>query len=241
VRAAGTELWDLKDDEKGTRIEMLFRDRSDAGRRLADRLVERQLREPVILALTRGGVPVAAPIAEALECPVVPYVARKIGAPGHPEFGIGAVAEGAEDILVSPSASRLGLSEDDVTALAREEQQEITRQVDTFRDGHPLPDIAGREVVVVDDGLATGVTAEAALRTVKRKEPRRLILAVPVCASDTASRIAELVDEVVCLTSSESFGSVGQWYDRFEQTSDDEVRRIVGAGSSDGGGSSSRS
>lgn len=210
---------------------MLFKDRSDAGRRLASRLVDRQLHEPVVLALARGGVPVAAPVAEALDCPVVPFVSRKIGAPGHREFGIGAVAEGETEVVVSPSASRLGLSEQDLSALAREEQREIARQIDTFRNGRSLPDLKGCDVVIVDDGLATGVTAEAALRAVRRKEPRRVLLAVPVCAPDTAARLAQLADEVVCLAAPDSFGSVGEWYERFEQTSDEDVRRIVGAGS----------
>lgn len=208
---------------------MLFKDRADAGRRLARRLADQDLHRPVVLALPRGGVPVAAPVAAALDCPIVPFVARKIGAPGHAELGIGAVAEGEEHPVVLSAASRMGLSTEDLSTLARQEKMEIARQVDAFRGGQPLPDLKEHDVVVVDDGLATGVTAEAALRAVRRKRPHRLLFAVPVCAPDTAERLRPLADELICLAAPASFGAVGEWYERFEQTSDEEVRHIVGA------------
>lgn len=206
---------------------MIFRDRADAGRRLADQLVADRFQDPVVLALARGGVVVAAPIAAALRTGVIPFVVRKIGAPGHREFGIGAVAEGNDDVIVSDAASRIGVSAEALEQLAAEERSEVRRRVERYRRGRPLPLLEGRDVILVDDGLATGVTAEAALVAVRRQRPRRLVLAVPVSAPDTLARLSPLADSLLCLAVPQDFSAVGEWYERFDQTTDDEVLAIV--------------
>lgn len=185
---------------------MRFLDRQDAGRRLGERVAGLGLDDPVVLALPRGGVPVACEVARALGAPFDVIVARKVGAPGRPELGIGAVAEG--DFVVG------------VPDAPEETWEELQRRVQLYRDGRPLPDLAGRDVVVVDDGLATGVTAAAALLSVRSHGPRRLVLAVPVGVPET---VARLDAEVVCLAAPRNFVAVGQWYDDFSQTTDEEV------------------
>ena len=174
-----------------------FRDRADAGRQLADQLPA-DLNEPLVLALPRGGVPVAKAVAARLGAPLEVLVARKIGAPGHQELGIGAIAEGGA-VVGSDLVRVLGLSDARVRAAGRARARRARRRVDRYREGRPLPSVAGRDVVLVDDGLATGVTAEAALLAVRGRQPRRLVLAVPVCSPDTAHRLVPPADEVVCV------------------------------------------
>lgn len=215
-----------------------FADRRDAGRQLAGRLAEVRLDAPVVLALPRGGVPVAAEVARALGVPLDVFVARKLGAPGRQEFGIGAIAEGTEgggrgaggsdaELVLTDAVDHLRLSADDLDRLVRAERAELARRVARYRAGRPLTRIAGADVVLVDDGLATGVTAEAALRSLRRRGPRRLVLAVPVCAREAAHRLAGLADTVVCVGAPEPFWAVGTWYDDFSQTSDAEVVAIL--------------
>jgi putative phosphoribosyl transferase len=206
---------------------MRFRDRSDAGRRLAERLVAQSFQEPVVLALPRGGVPVAFEIAERLHAPLDVFVARKVGAPSHPEYGIGAVAEGGEQVLDPAAASMLGITDDDFAVLAARERDELERRVAHYRGGRPLPDLTGRDVILVDDGLATGVTALVSLRALRRLGPRRLILAAPACAPDTADRMRGVADELICGMAPVNFRAVGEWYDDFRQTTDDEVLELL--------------
>jgi putative phosphoribosyl transferase len=202
---------------------MPFADRRSAGRRLGAEVARLGLTRPLVLALPRGGVPVAYEVATALRSPLDVFVARKLGAPGHPELGVGAIAEGSDAVVVSDTARMLGLGEARVHEIAARERPELDRRVERYRAGGPPPAVAGRHVVLVDDGLATGVTAEAALRALRAAGTERLVLAVPVCAPDTAQRLAGLADDVLCVESPPSFGAVGTWYEDFRQTSDEEV------------------
>lgn len=205
---------------------MRFHDRADAGRRLAAVLAGAGLSDPVVLALPRGGVPVGFEIATALGAPLEVFVARKVGAPGHPELGIGAIAEGGDQVVGGAALRLLDLSPERFDALVAEERIELDRRVRHYRGDRALPELQGRDVVLVDDGLATGVTAEAALRALAPHRPRRLLLAVPVCAPDTAERLRGSV-EVVCLLRPPDFHAVGLWYEQFGQTSDDEVLDLL--------------
>jgi putative phosphoribosyl transferase len=185
--------------------------------------MELDLDDPAVLGLPRGGVPVAAEIGSRLGAPLDVFVARKIGAPGHQELGVGAVAEGYDGLVVSDTARRLGLDQTQLRDLAGEVRQELQRRVGIYRGGRSLPELAGRDVILVDDGVATGVTAEAALRALRARRPRTLILAAPACAREAADRLADIADELVCVLTPRDFLSVGQWYDAFEQTTDEEV------------------
>jgi putative phosphoribosyl transferase len=215
---------------------MRFRNREDAGRLLAERLTDLRdpattdsaLADPVVLALARGGVPVAAPVAGALAAPLDVFVVRKIGAPGHPELGVGAVAEGLDDPVVSDVAARVGLTADDVRRLAGAEKEELARRVASYRGQRPLPPVAGKDVVLVDDGLATGISADAGLRALRTLRPRTLWFAAPVCARQGIDRLAVLCDSVVHVLAPEHMSSVGEWYDDFAQTTDAEVLAILG-------------
>lgn len=196
-----------------------FRDRDDAGVRLGEAVAALHLAAPIVLGMPRGGVAVAAPVAFRLDAPLDVVVACKIGAPGHAELGVGAAAEDGIVVWIGPS---------DADGQARAEA-EVERRVASYRGGRPQPPVSGRSVVVVDDGLATGVTAEAALRWVRSHGPDRLVLAVPVGAPDTVRRLqgTGLADDVVCLLQPPGFGAVGAWYDDFDQTSDEEVHRLL--------------
>lgn len=207
---------------------MRLRDRTDAGRRLAQRLVGMGLADPVVLALPRGGVPVGFEIATALGAPLEVFVARKVGAPGHAERGIGAIAEGGAQVVDRAALRMLGLSLHQFAELVADERQEVERRVHQYRSGAPLPVLEGRNTVLVDDGLATGVTAEAALQALRSHRPSRLLLAVPVCAPPTAARLEGLADDIVCLLAPSEFRAVGLWYEEFGQTSDDEVLELLG-------------
>lgn len=210
-----------------------FRDRRDAGERLGDQLLATLAltgERTAVLALPRGGVPVAFEVAKRLRAPLDVLVARKIGAPGRPEVGIGAIAEDYDDIVVDERAVRaLRLSSDGVEALVETERTELRRRVDRYRQGRPLLDVVRRDVVLVDDGLATGVTAEAALRALRAQDPASLVLAVPACAPDTAERLRRVADHVVCVLAPRNFHAVGLWYEEFDQTTDDEVIGLLAA------------
>lgn len=207
-----------------------FADRRDAGRQLGKVLRDQQFCSPVVLALPRGGVPVGYEVAEALQAPLDVFVARKVGAPGRPEFGIGAVAEGSDRLVTTGYADRTTFAaifaEADFDSIVDTERHEVRRRVARYRPSGELPVVEGADVIVVDDGLATGVTAEAALRALAERSCRRLILAVPVGAGDSADRLSAIA-EVVCLRRPENFRAVGQWYDDFGQTSDREVVELL--------------
>ena len=201
----------------------IFRDRADAGRQLADRLLDLREAEPIVLALPRGGVPVGYEIACELEAPLDVFLVRKIGAPGHRELGIGAVAQGDVRLFNESAIQMLGLDWEEIEAIVEEETAELERRLGRFRGDRPLPDLAGQSVILVDDGLATGVTALAAIRALRQLGPARIILAVPVCAAETARTMRAEVDDLICVHAPEDFMAVGLWYNNFEQTTDEEV------------------
>jgi putative phosphoribosyl transferase len=204
-----------------------FADRRDAGRRLAEKLSRFEDERPVVFALPRGGVPVGYEISRALEAPLDVLVSRKLGAPGQPEFGIGAVAAGGVRVLNEDVVGRLGIPEDYVQEITAQELEEVRRRLRYFRDDRPETEVVGRTAILVDDGLATGVTARAAVQALRLRNPRRLVLAAPVCAAQSAALFRTTVDELVCLESPSDLGAIGFWYRNFEQTSDEEVVELL--------------
>ena len=204
-----------------------FEDRREAGRRLAEKLSRFKDERPVVFALPRGGVPVGYEISRALEAPLDVFVSRKLGAPGQPEFGIGAVAAGGVRVLNEDVLRRLGIPDDYVEQITARETAEVERRLRYFRGERPEPDVGGRTAILVDDGLATGVTARAAVEALRSRGPKRLVLAAPVCAAQTAQLLGPEVDELVCLESPSDLGAIGFWYKNFEQTSDEEVVELL--------------
>ncbi|MEU0885294.1 phosphoribosyltransferase family protein [Lentzea sp. NPDC005914] len=201
-----------------------FANRQEAGRALAARLADDPWHDPLVLGLPRGGVPVAKEVAAKLGAELDVVVARKIGAPGHPEYGVGAVTADSEPIY-DPSVLRaLNLTEHQLAATCDAERAEAARRTALYRKDKPSLTLAGRDVIVIDDGLATGVTAKAALHWVAKHEPRSLTLAVPVAARES---IRTFRTPVVALLVPKHFGAVSRWYDRFDQTTDDEVLRAL--------------
>lgn len=204
-------------------LDKRFSDRRDAGRRLAERLRPLASEDPVVVALPRGGVPVAREVALGLDAPLDILAVRKLGAPHNPEYGIGAVAEGGARVIDPEAVAVLGINGATIDAIAAAETAELRRRIALYRGDRAPLDLSGRTAVVVDDGVATGVTDTAALRAVRRRHPRRVVLAVPVCAPESAGRLRREADEVVCLLEPELLYGVGQWYDDFSQVSDEEV------------------
>src|SRR5215212_9444005 len=216
-----------------------FEDRRDAGRRLAGKLSRFRGERPVIFALPRGGVPVGYEISRSLEAPLDVFVSRKLGAPGQPEFGIGAVAAGGVRVLNEDVVRRLGIPDDYVEQITARETAEVERRLRYFRGERPEPEVGGRTAILVDDGLATGVTARAAVEALRRRRPRHLLLAAPVRAAQTAELLRPEVDEMVCLESPSDLGAIGFWYRNFEQTSDEEVVELLERARSESGGTGS--
>jgi putative phosphoribosyl transferase len=207
--------------------ETLFEDRRDAGRLLAGRLEQYADERPVVFALPRGGVPVGAEVSRSLGAPLEIIVARKLGAPGQPEFGVGAVAPGGVRVLNERVVRALGIPEDYLEWVSARESEEAERRLRLFRGNRPYPDLAERTAILVDDGLATGVTARAALLALRRLNPRRLVLAVPVCAPSSAELLRPETDDLICLLVPHDLEAVGLWYRNFEQVPDEEVVRLL--------------
>jgi putative phosphoribosyl transferase len=207
-----------------------FRDRQDAGIQLAAKL-SGYAGDPkaVVLGLPRGGVPVAYEVARALSAPLDIFVVRKLGVPGHRELAMGAIASGGVRVLNREVMDALHISATIVNAVAVQEQPEVERQQRAYRGDVPFPDLAGRTVIVVDDGLATGSTMRAAVRALRQIHPARIVVAAPVAAADTCRSLATEADEVVCVNVPQAFHAVSVWYEVFSQTSDDEVRSLLEA------------
>jgi putative phosphoribosyl transferase len=208
----------------------VFEDRRTAGRALVPELQRCELHDPIILGLPRGGVPLAYEIAVALRAPLDTLVVRKLGVPSQPELAFGAIASGGIRVVNDDVVrSVFGLDDDMIEYIAGREMQELRRREQAYRLDRPYPQLDGMYVVLVDDGLATGATMRAAAEAVKTKSPASVIVAVPVGSSSAVTRVAAVVDRVICLESPPSFYAVGQFYADFRQTSDDEVRELLQA------------
>jgi predicted phosphoribosyltransferase len=205
-----------------------FRNRSDAGRQLADKLKSHANRQDVVvLALPRGGAPVAFEVARALGAPLDVFLVRKLGVPGHEELAMGAVATGGVRVLNNEIVHGLGIQESEIEAVVARELQELARRERLYRGGQPAPEVEDKTVILVDDGLATGATMRAAVRALKQQHPARIIVAVPTASPDTCEALKEEADEVVCVITPEPFLAVGYWYDDFAQTTDAEVHDLL--------------
>ena len=210
---------------------MQFVDRHDAGRRLAAELLPYATEQPVIIALPRGGVPIAVEVARALDAPLDVLAVRKLGAPGNPELGVGAVAEDGTGVLDQRSAEMLGMTQAMLDATLARESEELRRRVEAYRDGRaPIP-VNGRTVIVVDDGLATGLSDLAAVRALRKRGARRIIVAVPVGSDESVSMLEEEADQVVCLVIPRRLFGVGMWYRDFSAVSDEQVLALLAGAS----------
>jgi predicted phosphoribosyltransferase len=208
----------------------VFRDRVEAGDVLAAWLAHYAGRpEVLVLALPRGGVPVAARVAEAIGAPLDVFVVRKLGVPGHEELAMGAIASGGVLVRNEEVVGKLGLGEDTLRRVAEAERRELARRERRYREDRPPPDLAGRVVILVDDGLATGSTMRAAVEAARRLGPARVVVAVPTAPASTCQRLREVADEVVCAITPRPFRAVGNSYRSFPQTSDEEVRSLLEA------------
>jgi len=204
---------------------MLFQDRSDAGRQLAERLTAYADREDVIvLALPRGGVPVAFEIAKALNAPLDVFLVRKLGVPGQEELAMGAIATGGVRVLNREVVHYLHIPDEVIDAVTSDELQELERREKIYRGDRPAPDVSGKTIILVDDGLATGSTMRAAVAALRQQQPARIVVAAPAAAPETCEDLKKEVDEIVCVITPRPFHAVGLWYKDFSQMTDEEVR-----------------
>jgi predicted phosphoribosyltransferase len=207
---------------------MLFRDRFEAGRVLAEHLMQYADRPDVlVLALPRGGVPVAFEVARALHAPLDIFLVRKLGAPGREELAMGALATGGVRVLNHDVVRALGIPDDIIDRVAAQERRELVRREHLYRGDRPPPVVRGRTVILVDDGLATGSTMRAAVAALRQQHPARIVVAVPVGAPETCAELQDEADEAVCAHTPEPFYAVGLWYEDFSQTIDEEVRVLL--------------
>lgn len=207
-----------------------FRDRKDAGTFLAEKL-KAYANDPdvVVLALPRGGVPVAEKVAAALDAPLDVFVVRKLGVPIYEELAMGAIASGGVKVLNEEVIERLGITSRMIDAVVAEQQIELERREREYRGGRAMIGVQNRTVILVDDGLATGATMRAAVRALRQQGPKKIIVAVPVGARETCNQFEREADAVVCATAPDELGAVGMWYEDFSQTTDEEVRRALKA------------
>ncbi|MFP4143572.1 MAG: phosphoribosyltransferase [Phycisphaeraceae bacterium] len=209
-------------------MKLPYANRTEAGRVLADALGDlRSAPDTLVLALPRGGVPVAWEVAHHLELPLDLMIVRKLGVPGQPELAMGAIASGGARVLNEEVIRRLGIADQAIETVAEHEQRELQRRAEAYRGDRPEPDVAGRAVVLVDDGLATGSTMAAAVAALEQREAGRITVAVPVGSREAGAMLEARVDRFVCPALPENFFGVGQWYQNFQQTSDDEVRDLL--------------
>jgi len=207
---------------------MIFKNRADAGRKLAARLTRYANRVDVlVLALPRGGVPVAYEVAKELNAPLDVFLVRKLGVPGQEELAMGAIASGDVRVINEELVNYLGIPDEVIDAIAAFEQAELERRALAYRDDRPPPDVKDRIVILIDDGLATGSTMRAAAASLRQQKPRRIVVAVPVSSPETCEEFRREVDEIVCAITPEHFRGVGLWYQDFSQTSDEEVRELL--------------
>jgi putative phosphoribosyl transferase len=207
-----------------------FRDRAEAGRILAADLSHYAGRTDVIvLALPRGGVPVANEVARAIGAPLDIFLVRKLGLPGQEEFAMGAIASGGVRLINNDVVRAYGVSAAQIESIVAAEQRELERRESAYRNGRPLPRIAGRTVILIDDGLATGFSMRAAVMALRADAPARVVVAVPVAARETCEEFRDLVDEIVCAETPDPFYAVGIWYEDFSQTTDREVHELLRA------------
>ncbi|MFA9517396.1 phosphoribosyltransferase [Halopenitus sp. H-Gu1] len=206
-----------------------FKDRTEAGERLGEALQERDIDVDIALAIPRGGLPLGRAVADALDVPLDIVVASKIGAPGNPEYAIGAVASDGSTWRNEEAFQRVGADEEYFEREREVEAENARQKADRYRGDQPEPDLAGKSVAVVDDGVATGSTVRACLQLLEKTDAERIVLAVPVGPPDTIRELREMADEVVCLETPSSFRGVGQFYERFEQVSDEEAMAYLEA------------
>ncbi len=205
-----------------------FRDRSEAGRLLAEKLrTYASYPNVIVLALPRGGVPVGYEVAHALGAPLDIFLVRKLGIPGYEELAMGAVASGGVRVLNDQVVQGLGIPEYVIDAVAAWELQELARRERVYRGDRPEPDVRGRNVILVDDGLATGSTMLAAIQALRQQQPARIVMAVPTAPPETCEQMRSQADDVVCAITPEPFYAVGLWYENFSQTTDEEVRELL--------------
>lgn len=207
---------------------MIYRNRSEAGKYLAAKLTSYADRDDVlVLALPRGGVPVAFEVAKELRAPLDIFLVRKLGLPGHEELAMGAIATGGVRVLNDDVVDYLGISDDLIDSIAAKELAELKRRERAYRGNRCEPDVSGKTVILVDDGLATGSTMRAAASALRRQDPARIVVAVPVSAPQTCDEYKMGVDEIICAATPERFYGVGRWYRDFSQTTDEEVRELL--------------
>lgn len=207
---------------------MLFRNRAEAGRMLAEKLLQyRDAEDVLVLALPRGGVPIAFEVARSIHAPLDVLVVRKLGAPGEEELAIGAIAPAGVRIINHLVVQALGISMEQLDAITEKEQRELERRERLYRDNRPSLEVQGRRVILIDDGLATGSSMRAAVFSLRQQNAAKVIVAVPVAASSTCDEFRSEVDEMICAATPQPFLAVGQWYQDFSQTTDEEVRALL--------------
>lgn len=207
---------------------MRFRNRTEAGQLLA-RTLERYRDQPnvLVLALPRGGVPVASEVATALNAPLDVFIVRKLGVPGHEELAMGAIASGGVRALNRSVIQQLKIPQSAIDAVAIREGEELRRRERLYRGDRPSPNISGQTIILIDDGLATGSTMKAAVAALRRQDPAKIVVAVPIAPAETCDELQQEADEVICAVTPEPFYAVGQWYEDFEQTTDAEVTKLI--------------